>query len=235
MLSGRGVAAVAPRVPFCMPTAEPLALQVLIPSEDPLAAALRGLLVELLDLTPAFADASERPEEALTRVRPRAVVVLDGALPAAGSELFSAAAARAEIALAVFGTPRHAPESARRAAARGMPNFDVPGSFETFDAVLRETRRARWWLRGAELRQSLTTLPGDLRVGGSVVFVDADGRSWRIYDRRGSERRRGRDAAVVRMFVSDAAEIRASRLAADETTERSVEQLAVQLARARPE
>ena len=225
-----------------MPNSQSRALHVLVLSADPVAAAFLGMFVELARYTPAFARAGERPEDAVARVRPLAVVLLDDALDAAQSDLFFAAAARARVGLAIFGAPRSSRALAPQAIARHVPVFDFPATLADLERVLDTARGSQWWGRAAERRR-----PPIARVeagaGDSLVYHDGEGCRWNVYDRRGRERRRETaapgasadpGASVERVFVSETGEVRTCQLAEAESDARHPEELAAQLARAVP-
>lgn len=172
---------------------------VLVLSDDPMAAALLGILAELADRVPAFAAPGERPEDALARVRPLFVVLLDGSLDAARSDLFFARAAKRRVGIAIFGVPGQPPDLATRARERGIPWFDMPIDLAGFTEVLRAASATDWWRGGGERRRP-TQLPRTSRDSdGTLIYLDRDGRRWYVYDRRGADRRRANrltDAAI---------------------------------------
>ena len=197
---------------------------------DPVVAALLGLFAETAEYTAAFAADGERPEEAIERVRPLFVVLLDGSMDAASSDLFYAHAARQRLPLAVFVAPERSayPDAAVR---RGVPCAPVPMSLEELEMLLVEASQSRWWER-TDRRRAPTMEHG---VDGSLVLVDAHGARWQVYDRRGSDRRREHSSGSgERLFVSESGETRVYALAADDTR-RTPDVLARQLASARPD
>ena len=76
--------------------------KVLILSPHVMTAALVGWYVELAMLEPAFAAPGEQPADALTRVKPLLVVLIDADSRDALSDLFAARAAKREVGLAIF-------------------------------------------------------------------------------------------------------------------------------------
>ncbi|HEX5580559.1 MAG TPA: hypothetical protein VFX39_03210, partial [Gemmatimonadaceae bacterium] len=84
---------------------------VLLLSGDPMAAALLGLLAETAGFEAACPLADEPPEDAVARVRPLSVILVDSALDVTRSDLFFGRVARRRVALAVL----------RRADAADLP------------------------------------------------------------------------------------------------------------------
>ena len=90
--------------------------RVLILAREAVLAALFGMLLELEEYDPVFPAPDERAEDAIRRLRPPLIVVLDGELPEAHSDLFFARCAQHGARVALFGQPVAA--DAVRAAAR---------------------------------------------------------------------------------------------------------------------
>ena len=114
---------------------------MLILAREPVIATLIGMLLELdEDYEPAYPADGERAEEALARLRPppggRVVVLLDGEMDAAGSDLFFARAARARARVVLFGPPGDGTAIAAAARARGLPYCAMPCDRETLTAIL---------------------------------------------------------------------------------------------------
>jgi hypothetical protein len=174
---------------------------VLLLSDDPMALALLGLLVELANFTPIFAEKDERPEEALARIRPVLVVLIDDTLEAARSDVFFARAAQQRSPVAIFPGRRSRRELMARIGERGIPYFEIPGTAADLARVIRTAAATTWWKRSADRR----SLPAAERAGeGGLFFVDRAGRRWEVFDRRGSDRRHGGDDdRVMRVFVSE--------------------------------
>ena len=80
--------------------------KVLILSPHVMTAALVGWYVELAKLEPAFADPGENAADALARVKPLLVVLIDSANEEAINDLFAARASRREVGLAIFSGSR---------------------------------------------------------------------------------------------------------------------------------
>lgn len=224
---------------------------ILLLSDDAITLALVGLLVELAGFAPAFAAPGERADDALLRVKPVLVVLLDDTIVAAGSDLFFARAAQRRVGLAIF--PGRGSRQALRdgIGERGIPWFELPVDVAHLTRVINAAAATQWWLRGSERR----ALPSAERVdGGGLLFVDRAGRRWTVYDRRGSERRHpgaaepalpnGKAGAsdsgpedavpVIRLFVSDDGPSVGAVLGYDEVTALSAHDLERQFLRARP-
>lgn len=204
--------------------------KVLILSPHVMTAALVGWYVELARLEPAFAAPGERPEDALSRVKPLLVILIDAECQDAISDLFAARAMKREIGLALFSGSGE--EGAARAWAlrHELPFFKLPVDLEEFGRVLdRSARAAREERRLGDRRHGPAI---DRAVDGTLVLYDAQGRPWYVYDRRASERRASSASAPYRAFVSpDGTELRAL-LDEAEFAAREPEALAAQLARA---
>ena len=179
---------------------------VLVLSDDPMSAALLGLLLELASYRPVFSADGERPEDAIARVRPLFVVLVDGALDAVRSDIFFARAAQQQVGIAVFTAPGRAAEV--RVRERGIVVFELPLESTSVDQVIRMAAASQWWHRGQDRR----ILPrAEYARDGGLVFQDRTGQRWSVYDRRGGDRRRGSDA-TTREFVSEIGETRQTTL-----------------------
>jgi hypothetical protein len=206
---------------------------VLILTPQAMTGALLGMLVELAQLEPVFAEPSERPEEALNRHVPLLVIMADGQIDAFKSDLFLARAQHRGIGVIVFGQPSHS-ETAAWAKERGLPYLELPSDAEAFGRILdqsiRTDRRSR--LSG-DRRASAHTERG---VDGTLIFQADTGERWYVYDRRAGERRRSTPSHSLsdyRAFVNqDGVELRVS-LEPEEFRDKSPETLSRQLARAR--
>lgn len=163
------------------------------------------MLVELVGLMPAFARIGEQPEDAVRRVRPLLVVLLDAELDAARSDLFFARAARRHVGLAVFGPGGSGRKLGAVARARGVPWLEVPAGPNAFAELLERAAATQWWRSGPDRRQPPAV---DHDPDGTLVFVDRDGQRWRVYDRRGAQRRREEEPSVSRTFVGESGERR---------------------------
>ena len=206
--------------------------KVLILSPQAMTGALLGMLVELSQLEPVFADPAERPEDALTRHLPLLVIIADGDIDTFKSDLFLARAQHRGIGVIVFGIS-HRGDTSGWAEQRGLPYLELPTDAEAFGRILdqstRQDRRSR--------------LSGDRRnpahiergVDGTLIFQTESGERWYVYDRRSGERRRSEQAPAesYRAFVNqEGVELRVP-LEPHEFKDKSAETLQRQLARAR--
>jgi DNA-binding NtrC family response regulator len=99
---------------------------VLVLAREPVIAGLLGMLLELENYEPAYPADGERPEEALSRLRPPLVVVLDGELDSARSDIFLARAAKARAGVVLFSPPHDDGAIAALARERGLPHLSMP-------------------------------------------------------------------------------------------------------------
>jgi hypothetical protein len=207
-------------------------------SDEPVVAALVGILVEVAGRTPVFAEPYESATDALERLRPLAVVLVDIAMGASHSDLFFAAAAKSGIGIAVFGPDMHSREIAEIAGARNVPWFTMPPTPEqlarALDIAGGRDRRER-----APERRAASDIEARIMSDGTRILLDRTGRRWMVYDRRTSSDRRqdGRDSvplAAIRVFVSDAGETRRCGLDDVEVRQASATALELQLARSTP-
>jgi CheY-like chemotaxis protein len=212
--------------------------RVLVLSDEPVVAALVGILVEVAGRTPVFAEPEESATDALERLRPLSVVLVDVAMGASHSDLFFAAAAKSGIGVAVFGPDMRSRDIAEIASARNVPWFTMPPTAEQLARALdiaggRERRE-----RSLE-RRANTNIEARITSDGTRILLDSSGRRWMVYDRRGSGDRRqeGRDEephAAIRVFVSEAGETRRCDLDDVEVRQASASALESQLARSTP-
>lgn len=212
---------------------------VLVLAEQPLVAAMIGMLVELAGWQPRFARPDEQPADALARVRPLAVVLIDVRLDSVHSDLLFALAARQRVGVAVYGPGERRSEVAALARSRGLPWFTATSDVEHLALVLRAAADKEWWRRGSERRQHEPTLR---EPDGTIVFRDSNGMRWMVTDRRAGDDRRdgggghgaGDDRLIERLFVSDAGERLRYELAPADIIDISPETLETQLSRALP-
>jgi hypothetical protein len=221
--------------------------RVLVLSDEPIVAALVGILIEVAGRTPVFADPDESPADALERLRPFSAVLTDIAIGAAHSDLFFASAAKSGIAIAVFGPEMRARELAEIASARNVPWFTIPPTASELARALdvaggravrdRAAPEPPSHERGPERRESVAA---SVASDGTRILVERSGQRWMVYDRRSPiDRRRdegdggaaGDGVAAVRMFVSDTGETRRCGLDEVEVRQASAAALELQLAR----
>jgi hypothetical protein len=168
--------------------------KVLVLAREPLAAALVGMLLELDTYEPAFAQPGETPEEAVQRVRPVLIILLDGSLEAADSDVFHGRARGATVVL--FGTRNTLAHVKQVAEKRGLLWFSMPTDRATLVRAMREAFSAASTRSGRDRRRPTAHTMED----GTLIYRDRDGREWQVYDRRMAERR------AHRAFVNDAGE-----------------------------
>ena len=116
--------------------------KVLIIAREAVIAALIGMLLELEGYEPVYAAIGERAEDALSRVRPPLVVVLDGGLDAARSDLFYARALSSQAKVVLFGEPFAAEDVRAMARERRVPYFAMPVDRATLGGVMARAQRA---------------------------------------------------------------------------------------------
>jgi hypothetical protein len=207
--------------------------KVLILTPQAMTGALLGMLVELAQLEPVFAEPAERPEDALNRHVPLLVIIADAQVDAFKSDLFLARAEHRGIGIVVFGGPARR-ETAVWATERGLPYLELPTDAEVFgrilDQAIRADRRSR--LAG-DRRSSVHTERG---LDGTLIFHAETGERWYVYDRRAGERRRSGPVTSppdYRAFVNQKGEELRVPLEPEEFSDKSPETLSRQLARAR--
>jgi hypothetical protein len=206
---------------------------VLILTPQAMTGALLGMLVELSQLEPVFADPAERPEDALARHLPLLVIVADGEVDTFRSDLFVARAQHRGIGVVVFGRPG-GDGTADWAKERGLPYLQLPTDAEEFGRILdqstRQDRRSR--LVGDRRRQPHTERGAD----GTLILEAESGERWYVYDRRGGERRTAGPRPpeeAYRAFVNQqGVELRVA-LEPHEFMDKTPDTLQQQLARAR--
>jgi len=191
-----------------------------------MTAALVGWYVELAKLEPAFAAPGENPSDALARVKPLLVVLVDAASEDAISDLFAARASKRDVGLAIFSGSTDDDIAREWARRHELPFFRLPVDLEAFGRVLDQAGRVLPdRRRRADRRQSPSVSHA---IDGTLYLTDDAGRAWYVYDRRGGERR---SAEPYRAFVTpEGAEVR-TVLSDDEFSAREPEALVAQLAR----
>lgn len=196
-------------------------------------AAFLGMMLELDAFEPVFAEPGEGAEDALARVRPVLVVLLHSELDAASSDLFFARAARTGARIILFGAADGAADVREAARRRRVPFFEMPVERAVLARVVADVARD----------ESRSRTPTDRRAqayddpDGTMCFTDDGGNLWRVYDRRGAERRAHPvEAADVRYraFVNERGEERRYAPRPRESLELSIDALIRQLAAATP-
>ena len=206
---------------------------MLILTPQAMTGALLGMLVELSQLEPVFADPSERPEDALARHLPLLVIVTDGDIDSFKSDLFIARAQHRGIGVVVFGRASN-DGAGEWAKERGLPYLELPTDAEAFGRILdqatRQDRRSR--LVGDRRRPPHTERGAD----GTLILQAESGERWYVYDRRGGAERRGagqHPPESYRLFVNEEGVERRVALEPHEFMEKTPDALQQQLARAR--
>jgi hypothetical protein len=190
-----------------------------------MTAALVGWYVELTKLEPAFAAPGENPSDAMARVKPLLVILVDAASEDAISDLFAARVTKREIGLAIFSGSSDDEVARDWARRHDLPFFKLPVDLEAFGRVLDQAGRVLPERRRTDRRQSPSV---SRAIDGTLYLTDDAGRSWYVYDRRAGDRRA---VEPYRAFVTpDGQEIRAA-LSDDEFSARDPGALVAQLAR----
>ena len=109
---------------------------VLILSEDPIAAALLGALIETLGYEVRFASAPETPDESLRRTRPR-VALIDGEYPAAYSEDVLGRAMMRGISVVIFCNKEVCARVRELVVAHNLGTLLMPPDVRELELVLR--------------------------------------------------------------------------------------------------
>lgn len=201
--------------------------KILVLAREPLAAALLGILLELNMYEPAFPRPDELPEEAVRRVRPALVILLDSSLEAAASDVFHARAKGTPVIL--FGTPPTMATVRALAEARGLRWFTMPVDRASLTRVIRDAVATSPARSGRDRRRPTARQAPD----GTLIYRDREGGEWRVYDRRAGERRvRAAGEKGYRAFVNDAGEEWRYALTGNEAKERSAAALERQFANA---
>ena len=205
--------------------------KVLILSDEPMAAALVGALVEQARLRPAFANDGESAAAALARVKPMLAILIDALSDTSHSDLFLARARTRSVSVALFCGETQKARRLEWARSHGISVFGLPADIEALHTWLTNlaapTAKARSRRRGQRRGQPIATKGTD----GTLILLDAQGVRWSVYDRRSSDRRSG--DATQRHFISDSGEERACDLASHEESDTSAIALSEQLARSR--
>ena len=102
-----------------------------------MVAALVGLLLDPTRFDPLFPRASERPEDALARVRPPLVLVLDCDIDAARSDLFYARTVKTRATVVLFGPPGSRENVVELAQRHGVPCVHLPTNREALTEAIQ--------------------------------------------------------------------------------------------------
>ena len=204
---------------------------ILILTQQPVIAALVGMLVELAGCQAVFAGDDEQPADALTRLRPLAVILIDAEMNASRSDLLFALAARKQIGLAVFGSAARAREIAEIAAERQIPWLTLPPDVDRLTAVIDLVCGKKTHGRRQDRREPAEAV---VSLDGTCILRDTSGRHWIVYDRRSATDRRVNEHGEIgdRVFVAEDGETRHCELPAIELRERAASVLEEQLSRA---
>ncbi|MGZ8491643.1 MAG: hypothetical protein ACXWZS_05475 [Gemmatirosa sp.] len=117
--------------------------RVLVLAREAVLGALVGLLLEPEDYEPVFAAPDERPAETIRRLRPPLLVVLDGQLPEAQSDLFFARCAQDGASVCLFSEPVAADEVRAGARLRRLAFFAMPVDRRELGAAMALARGER--------------------------------------------------------------------------------------------
>jgi hypothetical protein len=191
------------------------------------------MLLELEAYEPTFAVPEESPEDAVTRVRPLAVILLDGGMDAARSDLFFARIAKRGVPVVLFAEPAMSADVEALAEARGLPCIALPTDRATVARVLGVMGPGAEPRSGSDRRRPPSAYSAP---DGTLVYRDRTGQRWLVYDRRTGERRGGgyRDPADQphRAFISESGEEWRFPIARGQPLEATASALEWQLARA---
>jgi hypothetical protein len=200
-------------------------LKVLVVAVEPILAALIGSLAENSGLQAAFVQPGESVTAAFERVRPIVALLLESSA-AAESDVLLVRARKRGIAVFLFGPRKDIQQRSPWASGHQLPLFVIPDDVERLHEALERLPGARE-STGAQRRASV-----ERRGDGVLVFADANGRRWTVYDRRGRD---ARGHFVDRRFVGDDGKVRHCHLSLTEAERMEPEQLESQFARAEPD
>ena len=198
--------------------------KVLIVAPDPVLAALVGSVVELSRLRAAFPRADERPEDALTRVKPLIAILIDALADEAESDIFLARARKKGVHLLLFGGAPAAKARRPWAEARGIPVYTLPDEVQALEESIRRI--------AADAGKTARTFERRDKAASPLVMQDRSGKRWSVYDRRSKDRRKD---VIDREFISETGEVRHCHIDAREAASTSPQTLMEQLERATSE
>jgi hypothetical protein len=135
--------------------------RVLIIATDAMVAALVGLLLDPDQFDPMFPLPRERPEDALARIRPPLVLMLDCDLDVARSDLFFARTDKTRATVVLFGPPGSHENVVELAQLRGVPWVHLPTNRAALtdaiqDAISHAVASGMWSVAAAMLMGTLT-------------------------------------------------------------------------------
>jgi hypothetical protein len=197
--------------------------RVLVVASDAMLAALVGALVETTGLSAVFPQEGEDADKALARVKPLAAVLVNGEEDVAASDVFLRRARKRGVALMLFGKRDTMQRISSWARSNDVNVFVLPAESLALRTALErvpEPTKHRFERRvHAERSES-----------GGLLFFDASGRRWSVYDRRSND-----GARLRRQFVSEVGEAFGCDLKPGEESADSAEALESQFAQAKLE
>jgi hypothetical protein len=199
--------------------------KVLIVAPDPVLAALVGSVVELSRLRAAFPRADERPEDALTRVKPLIAILIDALADEAESDIFLARARKKGVHLLLFGGAAAAKARRPWAEARGIPVYTLPDEVQALEESIRR-------IAAGAGKSARTFERRDKPASAPLIMQDRAGKRWEVYDRRSKDRRQH---VIDREFISETGEVRHCHIDEREAASTSPQALIDQLERATSE
>jgi DNA-binding NtrC family response regulator len=134
--------------------------RVLIIATDAMVAALIGLLLDPDQFDPTFPLPRERAEDALTRVRPPLVLILDCDMDVASSDLFFARTTKNRATVVLFGSPGTREDVVELARRRGTACVHLPTNRAALtdaiqDAISHAVASGIWSIAAAMLMGAL--------------------------------------------------------------------------------
>ena len=142
------------------------------------------MLLELESFEPVFVEPGESPEDAMARIKPLLVILLDGELETARSDLFFARARRRGVRVVLFKTPGSHTDVRALAEARSIDWISLPVDRAMLARLIGDgTAVTRG--RGDRRAEPNVAMSSD----GALIYQDRRGDRWVVYDRRGAVRR----------------------------------------------
>ena len=207
--------------------------KVLVLANEPLLAALLGGLVELARFEVAFAKPGELAQDALSRVKPLAAILVEAVNDVAENDLFLALARKKNVEVVLFGSAAALAERSAWAREHGVQAFQLPEDVDKLQASLEKLRNGSQPAGGERTPRLASRRAHTMRdQEGTLIFDDGKGTRWSVYDRRAGDRR---VATLDRRFVSsESGVVLHCKLTEEEAAATSVAALSEQLARAEP-